>query len=477
MLKNSPDSGKRGHSMLSFFSSDIHKLNTLYNRMQFSFIFLYGRYDTGKTQLVREFCQGRRTLFFSAQESVPQRQLHAFWREATASLKPEKKPAPFADWKQAFAFVSDVSFTHRIILVLDEFQHLMQDCPGFADAFETAVRHDFPSGKVFLITTCSSPAYAAGLMQEPIAAPFDAITARARLEPLPFPAFREYLAPYAPKEQLMLYGITGGLASNFSRLAPGLTAAENILRLFFRPDSPLLFAPQTYLHRELREISTYNFLLEIVAEGYSKLSEISARAAMGTNKCAKYLHSLIDLGILQKEVPAAGELQKKVRYVFADHMMRFWYRFVCPNLSGILFGDGEAIYEKHVLPAWDEYLLPIFENVCADYLERLADTKQTPFAYRHTSSWWCGGTKREPYFRIPLVALDDTHTVLGACHCGTEPAGMPYLEELLQPLEPFDGRKRYCCIFSASGFTPELADIAASRKDVWLIELADITAG
>ena len=59
--------------MYSRFSSDIQKLNTLYNRPQFSFVFLYGRYGTGKTQLVREFCKGKPALFFTAQEELLRR--------------------------------------------------------------------------------------------------------------------------------------------------------------------------------------------------------------------------------------------------------------------------------------------------------------------------------------------------------------------------------------------------------------------
>lgn len=76
--------------MQSLFSSDIQKLNTLYNRLQFSFVFLYGRFGTGKTSLVREFCQNKKTVFFSAREMVPQRQLHAFWKEAVNCLSPAR---------------------------------------------------------------------------------------------------------------------------------------------------------------------------------------------------------------------------------------------------------------------------------------------------------------------------------------------------------------------------------------------------
>lgn len=460
--------------MYSLFTSDIKKLNTLYYRPHFSFVFLYGRCGTGKTKLIREFCRDKAAVFFSAQEMVPERQLHAFHKETVRCLKPVKQPPRFSGWEQAFSYIASSSFQHRLVLVLDEFQFLYRYCPDFAEAFTKAVRHDFPTGKVFLMVTSSSVGFARELMQEPMREPFDAVTARASLTSVPFYTCQPHIAACLPKDQLLLYGVTGGLPSILGRLNLNHSAKENIIALFFRSDAPLFSNPLAHLHQELRETSTYNFLLEIIASGRTKLVEIASAASIGTNKCAKYLNVLISLGLIQKEFPAAGEVQKKVRYVFTDHMLRFWYRFVYPNISAVLFGQGPEIFEQQVLPAIDEYLLPVFESVCAEYLECLADTGQTPFAYRHTGSWWSGGTKREPFFRIPLVAMDENHAVLGICHCEAEPAGIHYLESLRRPLEPFENRRRYCCIFSLSGFTEALTEAARSTEHVWLIDLADM---
>lgn len=468
------NSGAGSGRMDSFFTNDIKKLNTLYNRVQFSFIFLYGRYGTGKTSLIREFCRDKATLFFSAQETVPEGQLNAFYSQASLCLNPRKMPEAFEDWEQAFSFVSDYSFSRRLVVVLDEFQNLARSCPDFMGAFTQAVHHDFPAGRVFLIVSSSSVGYAGELMEEPIREPFDAITARAFLDVLPFSACRSLFSDYTPKEQLLLYGVTGGFPSCAPRIQPKLSVRQNIQALFFSPDSPLLTAPLRALHRELREISTYHFLLEIIASGCTKLTDIAERASVGTNKCAKYLGVLISLGLIRKEFPATGESMKKVRYQFADHMTRFWYRFVGPNLSEILFGHGQQVYEQQVLPALDEYLLPVFEAVCAEYLERLAGSGQTPFVYKHTGAWWTGGTKREPFLRIPLVAANEEQAVLGICHSAAQPAGRELLERLLLPIDAFGKRKRYCCIFSTSGFTEELRLAARETGNVWLIDLDDI---
>lgn len=463
--------------MISYYDSDIKELNTLYNRVSFSFIFLYGRYGTGKTALLRSFCQDKRTLFYSAQETSPQQQLKIFRQEVLRCLRPQKQPPLFLNWEQAFSYVSERSAAQRLVLILDEIQILTQHSPDFIQELSAAVNHSFPAGKVFLIATSSSPAFAQQMMLDSVQAPFDAVTARASLGSVPFYTCQPVLAHYASMDQLMLYGVTGGLPSCIKYLDAEESASENIIRMFFRYDSPLLTSPLSDLYRELREISTYNFLLGIMASGRTKLADIASEASIGTNKCAKYLNTLISLGMIRKEFPVCGDRNKKVRYLFADHMLRFWYRFVYPNLSGILFGKGREIYEQQVRPYLNDYLLPVFESICAEYLEKLASTGQTPFPYRHTGSWWTGGTKREPYFRIPLVAADSTHVVLGLCHCAEEPAGSVCLERLLNQEEPFGERTRYCCIFSTSGFAKELLDAAASTRNVWLIELEDAVPG
>ncbi len=460
--------------MKSLFTSDIQKLNMLYNRIQFSFVLIYGRHGVGKTSFIRDFCHDKTTLFFVAQETVPERQLAAFHREAVRCLNLKRSTPAFESWAQAFSLLSDYSFSHRLVLVLDEFQYLAANCPDFSEAFEHAVYHSFPSGKVFLIVSSSAVNFATKLTEEPVPAPFEAVSARAFLGSLPFYACQSLFADFPPKDQLLLYGVTGGFPSCLSLLQPQLSAQQNIQNLFFQSDSPLVTSPADTLHRELREVSTYNFLLEIIASGCPKLTDIAARASVGTNKCAKYLGVLISLGILRKESPAVGEIRKKVQYLFTDHMTRFWYRFVGPNLSAVLYGRGQEVFTQQVLPELDEYLLPVFEGICAEYLERLAGTGQTPFAYRHAGAWWTGGTKREPFLRIPLVAADSQHAVLGICHSAQKPAGIQLLDRLLEPAEPFENLTRYCCIFSTSGFTKELEDAARDLGNVWLIDLDDI---
>lgn len=459
--------------MESIFQSDIQQLNTLYNRPQFSSVYIYGRYGTGKTAFVRTFCQGKRTLFFSFSETAEKLQLQFFRQEIIRQLCPAQLPPLFEDWIQAFSYLSGYSLSQRLVLVLDEIQYPLQHYPGFQAELQKAAAESFPAGKIFLVYTSSSVDFSAR-MTEASKAPFDSLSARAFLSAMPFFTVKSCFDGFSPSEQLLLYGVTGGLYSCLMQLDRSCSAKENIRKMFFESTAPLFAMPLNWLHRDLRETSTYNLLLNIIAASRTRLADIAEEASIGTNKCAKYLNVLIGMGILRREYPAVGQVQKKVRYVFADHMLRFWYRFVYPNISNILLGNFSDLWEQQIIPNLNDYLLPVFEDLCGEYLSRLAQSGLAPFSYRHTGSWWCGGTRREPYFRIPLVAEDQEHTVLGICHCGSSPADLHYLESLLRPLEPFRAKTRYCCIFSMSGFSRRLEQAAKEQPNIWLIDLEDM---
>ena len=460
--------------MDSFFASDLQQLNTLYARMQFSFVFLHGHAGSGQINLVRNFCAGKPALFFTATENIPSRQLELFNEEVISEISQGKFAHKANSWEQAFTVISEYSFAHRLVLVLDEFHLLAQSCPEFMEAFSEAVHHSFVTGKVFLIVLSSNPVFSSEVLSDTSLPPYDAITAKAGMGPLPFFTARRALGKYKPLEQILLYGVTGGYPALLNRINPSLSAIDNVLNLYFMPSSPMLTQPADEMHHWLREVSTYNFLLEIIARGNHKLTDIAQIADMGTNKCAKYLNILIQIDVLKKEIPAIGDVQKRVRYDFANHMLRFWYRYVFPEMGNIRFGQSKEIWQRKVAPSLSAYLTMVFEDVCSEYLERLAQAGQTPFVYHRAGSWWRGGTKREPYFRIPLVACDPANTVLGVCHCQDEPADLQYLKELQRPDPTFKDREPYYCIFSTSGFSRELQDAAKSERNIWLIDIREM---
>ena len=50
-------------------SQELDKLNQMYKSDNFEFAIIYGRRRVGKTSLIKEFCKGKRSIYFLSREA------------------------------------------------------------------------------------------------------------------------------------------------------------------------------------------------------------------------------------------------------------------------------------------------------------------------------------------------------------------------------------------------------------------------
>jgi len=105
-------------------------------------------------------------------------------------------------------------------------------------------------------------------------------------------------------------------------------------------------------------------ILEAVAGGYTTPNEISGQTGIDTGPLSQYLQKLRRLRLVDREVPVTAQEKKSKRSIYrvADDLLRFWYRFVEPNRSGIEQAP-ELVLETDILPNFDEYVSETFEYV------------------------------------------------------------------------------------------------------------------
>lgn len=127
-------------------------------------------------------------------------------------------------------------------------------------------------------------------------------TAQFKVLPFNFFESKQFLKNFKLEDQAILYGITGGIPEYLnSDIDNKLSVKSNITNLFLTPSGNFYEEPLNLIKQELREPSTYNGIIEAIAEGSIRLNEIAVKGGkLEGNKCAKYLRSLIDLGIIKK---------------------------------------------------------------------------------------------------------------------------------------------------------------------------------
>jgi len=204
------------------------------------------------------------------------------------------------------------------------------------------------------------------------------------------------------------------------------------------------------------------------------LNEIATKCGIESNKCAKYLNSLMSLGIVKKELPITETASKKSIYLLEDMMFRFWYRFVFPNMSGIISGLGKAIYEYEVKESLPAYMGLVFEEICKQYLMEEAKKNALPFFTVKMGRWWGNNPREKRQEEIDILAYRKDSALFCECKWTNAPVDIQVLNDLEAQSGLFFYQNKWFWLFAKTGFTERLINEAKKRGNVRLIRFEDM---
>jgi AAA+ ATPase superfamily predicted ATPase len=452
---------------------ELNKLNEIYMNDSFAFVVVYGRRRVGKTTLVREFIKGKNAVYFLAREADGELNLRGFSNdvyEATASN--QAGASFFSNWEQAFVYLGRIADNERIVLVIDEYPYLANGYPAISSILQAHIDNTLKDGKLFLILCGSSMSFMENQVLGYKSPLYGRRTAQFKIAPFNFFDSLDFIDGFEPDDQAILYGITGGIPQYLQAIDSAKSVKENIVDLFLTPSGILFEEPANLLKQELREPSTYNSIIEALATGSSRLNEIATHCHMESNKCAKYLKSLLSLGIVKKEHPVTDDSPKKSIYLLDDMMFRFWYRFVFPNMSAISQGLGSAVYDFEVSEGLSAYMGLVFEDICIQYLWLEAKKNSLPFFPVSIGRWWGNNPHMKRQEEIDILAYRKQQALFCECKWTNERVGQAVLTTLIDRGDLFRYRSKWYWLFSKSGFSKELIQYAAEQDKVRLITFA-----
>src|SRR5699024_10516699 len=118
-------------------------------------------------------------------------------------------------------------------------------------------------------------------------------TAQFKIEPFDYYDTGKWFPNYTAEEKSIMYGITGGIPLYLEEFSHNLSIKENLLSNMLDKNALLYEEPSNFLKQELREPATYNAIISAVADGKTKLSEITSTVGIETGLCTKYITNLI----------------------------------------------------------------------------------------------------------------------------------------------------------------------------------------
>lgn len=462
-----------------------------YNSKGGRLVVLYGRRRVGKTETLREFCKGKRHVFYSCREVSDKLQLRSF----SEKLLKEKIPASsyvkeFADWETALKSVIELPYgNQKRLIIIDEFPYMCKANESIPSVLQNLWDELFKDENVMLIL-CGS---AMSFIEKELLAEKNPLYGRAtgiyKMESMGFYDAAQFFPNYSDRDKIIAYAVLGGIPHYLKQFDPMLSLEDNIKKNILTKGCALYSEVEFLLRQELRETPLYNSIIEAVALGSTKLNDISTKSLVDdTSKTSVYLKNLIELEIIEREFSVDNGTKERANtnrglYRLTDNFFRFWYAFVFTNYSELEGGDVNGVFEYAIKPGLHEFASLAFEDVCREYVREIQKENKLPFRYKRMGRWWGKTTVRrkdsvevqETEIDLLAVSQKSDKYLVGECKFKGRPFGYAeYLDVSAKLLPQKENAEFYYYLFSESGFDDNLAAEAERNDMVRLVDIEDI---
>lgn len=444
--------------------TELDLLKQCYRSNRAELFVLYGRRRVGKTELLHAFCADKPHIFFIATLSSDSEQLATFSQQVYGFTHAETPSGfTFPSWEAAFQALVDLPMQPKPIVILDEFTYLISGNKAIPSIMQKVWDEKLKNTQIMLVL-CGSYI---GMMEAEVlsyqAPLYGRRTASTLLQPMDLASSALFFPSYTTDEKFIAWAIIGGMPYYLRTFQDNQDVFANIRQHILDAQRGTLFnEPRFLLMEELREPRNYFSILRSIAQGRTRLSEITQGAGIGNvTTVARYLDILQQLRLITRRVPATEtqpEKSKKGIYQIDDHFLRFWFRYVHPNQSSLDLGLVDAILQQRIKPDLDHFIAAAFEEAAITFTSRLAQAGELNFFPERIGGWW----DRDAEIDVLAINLSEKLALVGECKWTVHPVGVKVLDNLKRKAEILIKNHKIkqvkFALFSRNGFTAELED-------------------
>ena len=449
---------------------EFKQLEHLYSSDRAELFVLYGRRRVGKTELLRAFCDDKPHIFFIATLSSDSEQLATFSQQIYGFTHADVPDGfSFPNWEAAFRALADLPMQPQPVVVIDEFTYLISGNKAIPSILQKIWDEKLKNTSLMLVL-CGSYI---GMMETEVlgyqAPLYGRRTASLLLRPLDLSSSALFFPHYTSEDQFLSWSILGGMPYYLGIFNDEQDIFMNIRQHILDTQAGTLFSePRLLLMEELREPRNYFSILRAIAQGRTRLNEITQASGVGgVNSVARYLDILQQIHLITRRVPATEtrpDKSKKGLYQIDDHFLRFWFRYVHPNQAGLDLGLADAILDQRIRPDLDHFAATAFEEAARTYVAKLAQNGRLSFLPERIGGWW----SRDAEIDVLAISQSEKVALVGECKWSINPLGTNVLEDLkhkAQALMEYDDRIQSVqyALFARSGFTKELREQATNE--------------
>ncbi|SFR90211.1 hypothetical protein SAMN05216559_0766 [Halomicrobium zhouii] len=428
---------------------------------------LYGRRRVGKTTLVTHVLEQSDTqsVYYLCDQRGTEPNARAFAEQCADAL--DDVPPAVDGFVDAFRYLAR-RVDGPFVVALDEFSYLVAEDESVPSVFQTIVDDVLDGTEISLVLLGSS----ISMMEEGVLSYESPLygrrTGQWRLEPMTAGQAAGFFPEYDAEALVRTYGVVGGIPAYLAQFDADADLLTNVERHVLSKGAFLYEEPEFLLRQELREPATYMAILEAIAGGASRVTEIANEIGKDASGLSRYLANLDGLALVERETPVTDP-DGRGMYRLSDHFLRFWFRYVLPNRATLEQGHTTPV-RRAVEETFPTHVSWTFEDVCRQAVR----TPAFPVRCSRVGRWWYN----EMEVDVAGVNERDETLLLGECKWTADAVGRGLLADLeaTEPNVRWHGSERSVsyALFSKSGFTPDLRDVAAERDDVHLLSVQDL---
>lgn len=357
---------------------------------------IIGRRRVGKTELIRHFLQKKPNSFYFF---VEKKKSEPLLEEFTEILRQKYSflTNPFKDWGSFFGFIFEICKKEKITAVFDEFQNFKFVDPSAFSALQKIWDLNYKNSKLNLILVGSVITLMEKIFRgskEPL---FGRVNHKIYLEPFAPHVVQDLLGDYNIKkfeEFLNFYTVFGGIPKYYSEAENQDQLKEKpflkiIEEMFFAEDSILKEEGFDLLSQEFgKDYQTYFSILQVIASGNTKSSEIADKAGVPITAISRYLNTLAEkYRFIKIKSSIFSNPSKNNRYYLNDHFLKFWFRYIFRFKSFIEIGKYNKVLDfiKKDISILQGF---IFEELVYDFILKEDKNDKFLFQIEGAGNYW-----------------------------------------------------------------------------------------
>ena len=391
---------------------ELEALENEYKKESSSFSVVYGRRRVGKTALLSKFIKNKTHIYLYMTLSDLSSQLEAFTNEIRKLVpKSMAKHINFDSFEDAIEFISTLELEKKLILVIDEYQYLCVKDKSFSSKLQKIWDMQLLNSNIYLILCGSVLSMMHSEVLNYNAPLYGRRTSQFHIKPIKFKYIKDFIPTLSKLDQMLVYSSFGTIPKYLNEYDKNLSFMKNIEKKILNKNSYLYSEGNFLLKDEINDPMTYFSILKSISNGNRKIGSIASSLQLNSSYLSKYMLKLIDLDIVEKEIPVLEKNPLKSKfgqYKIKDKFLNFWFYYVYKNYNYLEIEQVQTVLDEIKLNFNDRFVSFAFEDFVLEDIQE-NPKKYLDFIPKKIGRWW--NNKEE----IDIVAFDDENITFIEC--------------------------------------------------------------